>query len=166
MQYSREQIEEAMLEAANEGAIEEVEEYEKLLSSMDTAQPSQEQGFLDTAKDFLSKNMEIPLGLGGSAAGAGIGFALGGPPGAVVGTIIGGATGSGAGSVTSDYLEGVPVDYAEATEQALISAGIDIVTLGLGSKVKPFLGCKRPKKRMIISSLKENFERNQPLDGR
>jgi len=139
MQYSREQIEEAMLEAANEGAIEEVEEYEKLLSSMDTAQPSQEQSFLDTAKDFLSKNMEIPLGLGGSAAGAGIGFALGGPPGAVVGSILGGATGSGAGSVTSDYLEGVPVDYAEATEQALISAGIDIVTLGLGSKVKPFL---------------------------
>jgi len=109
------------------------------IKSLDTPKETQEQGFFESAKDFLSKNMEIPLGLGGSAAGAGIGFALGGPPGAVVGGIIGGATGSGAGSVTSDYLEGVPVDYAEAAEQALISAGIDVVTLGLGSKVKPFL---------------------------
>lgn len=98
-----------------------------------------DQGFLESAGDFLSANMEIPLGISGSLAGAGAGFLVGGPAGAVVGGILGGAGGSAAGSVTSDYLEGVPIDYAEATEQALLSAGIDIVTIGLASKVKPFL---------------------------
>lgn len=111
---------------------------EKIRSSEAPA-ASADQGFLESAGDFLSANMEIPLGISGSLVGAGTGFLMGGPPGAVVGGILGGAGGSAAGSVTSDYLEGVPIDYAEATEQALISAGIDIVTIGLGSKVKPFL---------------------------
>lgn len=111
---------------------------EKIRSS-EAPDASADQGFLESAGDFLSANMEIPLGISGSLAGAGAGFLMGGPPGAVVGGILGGAGGSAAGSVTSDYLEGVPTDYAGAAEQALISAGIDIVTLGLGSKVKPFL---------------------------
>jgi hypothetical protein len=118
-------------EAANR-ILEKIRSYE---APADTA----DQGFLSSASDFLSANMEIPLGISGSLAGAGAGFLMGGPAGAVVGGILGGAGGSAAGSVTSDYLEGVPIDYAEATEQALISAGIDIVTIGLGSKVKPFL---------------------------
>lgn len=100
---------------------------------------AEEQGFFDSAGEFLSKNMEIPLGISGSLAGAGAGFLLAGPPGAVVGGVLGGAGGSAAGSITSDYLEGVPLDYAEAAEQALISAGIDVVTIGMGSKIKPFL---------------------------
>jgi len=111
---------------------------EKIRSSEAPAE-AEDQGFFESAGEFLSENMEIPLGISGSLAGAGAGFLMAGPPGAVVGGILGGAGGSAAGSVTSDYLEGVPIDYAEATEQALISAGIDIVTLGLGSKVKPFL---------------------------
>jgi hypothetical protein len=111
---------------------------EKIRSSEAPAE-AEDQGFFESAGEFLSKNMEIPLGISGSLAGAGAGFLMGGPAGAVVGGILGGAGGSFGGSITSDYLEGVPIDYAEATEQALISAGIDIVTLGLGSKVKPFL---------------------------
>ncbi len=118
-------------EAANR-ILEKIRSYEAPAASAD-------QGFFESAGDFLSANMEIPLGISGSLAGAGAGFLVAGPPGAVIGGILGGAGGSYAGSLTSDYLEGVPIDYAEATEQALISAGIDIVTLGLGSKVKPFL---------------------------
>ena len=111
---------------------------EKIRSSEAPAE-AEDQGFLESAGDFLSANMEIPLGMSGSLAGAGAGFLMAGPPGAVIGGILGGAGGSFGGSLTSDYLEGVPIDYAEATEQALISAGIDIVTLGMGSKIKPFL---------------------------
>ena len=118
-------------EAAN-GILEKIRSYEAPVQA-------EEQGFFDSAGEFLSKNMEIPLGISGSLAGAGAGFLVAGPPGAIAGSIIGGATGSGVGSITSDLLEGVPLDYAEATEQALISAGIDIVTLGMGSKIKPFL---------------------------
>jgi|TARA_R110002072_G_scaffold149780_1_gene297713 hypothetical protein len=88
---------------------------------------------------FLQENMEIPMGLGGSLAGAGTGFMVAGPVGAIVGGIIGGSLGSGAGSLTSDLIEGTDPDYSKALEEALISAGIDVVTLGLGSKVKPFL---------------------------
>ena len=109
------------------------------IRTYETPAQAVDQGFLESAGDFLSANMEIPLGISGSLAGAGAGFLVGGPVGAVVGGILGGAGGSAAGSVTSDYLEGVPIDYAEAAEQALISAGIDIVTIGLASKVKPFL---------------------------
>ena len=109
------------------------------IRTYETPAKAVDQGFLESAGDFLSANMEIPLGISGSLAGAGAGFLVGGPVGAVVGGILGGAGGSAAGSVTSDYLEGVPIDYAEATEQALLSAGIDIVTIGLASKVKPFL---------------------------
>ena len=111
---------------------------EKIRSS-EAPVEAEDQGFFESAGEFLSKNMEIPLGISGSLAGAGAGFLMGGPAGAVVGGILGGAGGSFGGSITSDYLEGVPIDYAEATEQALISAGIDIVTLGMGSKIKPFL---------------------------
>lgn len=111
---------------------------EKIRSS-EAPDESEDPGFFGSAGEFLSKNMEIPLGISGSLAGAGTGFLVGGPVGAVIGGILGGSAGSFGGSITSDYLEGVPIDYAEATEQALISAGIDIVTVGLGSKVKPFL---------------------------
>lgn len=109
------------------------------IQNYETPVQAEEQGFFDSAGEFLSKNMEIPLGISGSLAGAGAGFLLAGPPGAVVGGVLGGAGGSAAGSITSDYLEGVPLDYAEAAEQALISAGIDVVTIGMGSKIKPFL---------------------------
>ena len=79
------------------------------------------------------------MGMGGSLGGAVVGTLLGGPVGTVVGGIAGGALGSGAGSITSDVLEDVPIVYADALKEAAISAGIDIVTLGVGSKIKAFI---------------------------
>jgi len=86
--------------------------------------------------NFLKKNMEIPLGLGGSLAGAAAGSPLG-PPGMVAGGIIGGSVGSGAGSLTSDVLEGKELDFQSAVKESLISAGFDVATLTLGKVLKP-----------------------------
>jgi len=93
---------------------------------------------------FLKENLDIPLGLGGSMAGAAAGAALGSAVpvigtaiGGIAGGILGGAAGTGAGVVMSDVIEDPEdVDYAEAIYQAGLSMGIDILTLGVGSKIK------------------------------
>jgi hypothetical protein len=118
----------------------EAEDYEaakRILNVIEQNTDAAEESF--SVGQFLKENMEIPLGLGGAAAGAGTGFLVAGPPGALLGSIIGGALGSGTGSIASDVFEGTDPDYAKALEEALISAGIDVVTLGVGSKIKPFL---------------------------
>jgi hypothetical protein len=86
--------------------------------------------------DFLKGNMEIPLGLGGSLAGAAAGIPFG-PVGMIAGGILGGSVGTGAGSLTSDVLEGEELDFQEAVKESLISAGFDVATLGLGKVLKP-----------------------------
>ena len=93
----------------------------------------------DSTGQFLKENLELPGGLAGAGAGAAVGFGVGGPPGALVGSIIGGAVGTGGGSLASDLVAKEDLDYAEAIEEALISAGMDLVTLGLASKVRPFI---------------------------
>lgn len=87
-------------------------------------------------KDFLKENMEIPVGLGGSLAGAATGVPFG-PVGMLVGGVAGGAVGSGGGSLLSDYFQGEDLDYAQAVEEAAISAGFDLATLGLGKALSP-----------------------------
>lgn len=85
---------------------------------------------------WLEKNMELPVGLGGAVTGAAMGVPFG-PVGMLVGGVIGGALGSGGGSLISDELSGQELDFAKAGEEALISAGFDIATLGLGKILKP-----------------------------
>jgi hypothetical protein len=87
--------------------------------------------------NWLEKNMELPVGMGGALAGAGAGFLMGGPVGMVIGGVLGGSAGSGAGSLISNELADEELDYAEAAQEALISAGFDIATLGLGRVLKP-----------------------------
>jgi len=86
--------------------------------------------------DFLKENMEIPLGLGGSLAGAATGTPFG-PVGMIAGGILGGSAGTGAGSLTSDVLQGKDLDFQEAVKESLISAGFDVATLGLSKVLKP-----------------------------
>lgn len=99
--------------------------------------PAQERPWFEKTGDFLGNNMEIPLGIGGSIAGGIVGGVVGGPPGAIAGAVAGGAAGSGGGSLLSDNLQGQELDYGRATQEALISAGVDLVTLGLGKVLKP-----------------------------
>lgn len=97
--------------------------------------------YLD-AYEWTKKNMEVPLGLTGSIVGTALGVPFG-PPGMIAGGIAGGAILSGTGSAVSDVLEDVPIDYADAVKEAAISAGIDLVTLGAGSKIKSFIQTRK-----------------------
>lgn len=90
--------------------------------------------FSTKAKNLVKGNMEIPMGMGGAVAGALTG-SLAGPVGTVVGGVLGGMAGSGGGSLLSDHLEGADLDYGEAVWEAAISGGIDLATLGIGSKI-------------------------------
>ena len=85
---------------------------------------------------WLDKNMDVPLGMGGGVVGTILGAPLG-PPGMFVGGAIGGALGTSAGSLISDELTGEDLDYAKALEEAAISMGFDIATLGLGRAIRP-----------------------------
>jgi hypothetical protein len=88
---------------------------------------------------FLQQNLDIPYALGGAAALGTLGGMVAGPPGAFAGSVIGGSLGSGAGAAQSELLYGSkdPVEaYKEGVEAALWSAGIDLATFGVGSKLK------------------------------
>lgn len=88
---------------------------------------------------FLQQNLDIPYALGGAAGLGTIGGMMFGPPGAFAGSVVGGALGSGVGTVQSEMLYGSkdPVEaYKEGVEAALWSAGIDLATFGVGSKLK------------------------------
>jgi hypothetical protein len=89
---------------------------------------------------FLERNLDIPLGMGGSLAGAATGGMIAGPPGAIIGGVVGGATGTGVGSyVSAREYEGTDEisAYKKAVEDALWSMGFDIATMGVVTKVKP-----------------------------
>jgi hypothetical protein len=102
--------------------------------------PEEEGGFVD----YLQRNAEVPGAIGGAITGAAMGAPFG-PPGMVVGGIVGGAVGSFGGSLYSDDFEGEDLDYIKAMEEAAISVGMDVATLGLGKYIlKPgWLASKR-----------------------
>ena len=85
---------------------------------------------------WLARNLDFPVGIGGSIAGGILGSSLG-PAGVAAGAVIGGSLGTFTGSVASDLLTEDEVSYANAIRDAAISAGLDITLLGLGKVVKP-----------------------------
>jgi hypothetical protein len=76
-------------------------------------------------------------GLGGALAGASIGTAILPGVGTAIGGIIGGAVGAFGGELAEDALQGEDLDYANATFEGAISAGIDVATLGTFKFAKP-----------------------------
>lgn len=93
--------------------------------------------------DYLQANMELPMGIGGALGGAAVG-SFAGPVGSFVGAMVGSAFGTGSGSLVSDALEGEDLDYAKAVQEAAISMGFDIATLGMGKALKPaYVAAKR-----------------------
>ena len=109
-------------------------EYDSPLTQLNSRSMNPEA--LRNIADLTSRHMEVPGGIAGSIAGAAAGAPLG-PVGVIVMGVVGGALGSGGGSLLSDKLEGQELDYWRATEEAMISAGVDTITLGLGSVIKP-----------------------------
>jgi len=91
---------------------------------------------LESVGQYLKENMELPMGIGGAAGGALIGAPLG-PLGSFVGAMVGSAAGSGTGALVSDALAGEDLDYANAVNEAAISMGFDLATLGMGKVLKP-----------------------------
>ena len=90
--------------------------------------------------NWLQENLGMPGGIGLGTVGSIGGGMIGGPPGAVVGGVVGGAIGDFAGTLYSElvYKETDIIDaYKLAVENALFSAGTDIATLGILSKIKP-----------------------------
>ena len=76
-------------------------------------------------------------GLGGALAGASIGTAILPGFGTAIGGIIGGAVGAFGGELAEDALQGEDLDYANATFEGAMSAGIDVATLGTFKFAKP-----------------------------
>lgn len=74
---------------------------------------------------------------GGIASGAALGTLGAGPVGTVLGGIAGGAIGAFGGELLEDIIEGKEKDYVGAAEEALISGGFDVATLGVGKLVRP-----------------------------
>ena len=93
---------------------------------------------------WIEQNMELPMGLGGALTGAAVGTAILPVVGTAVGGILGGMAGSFGGSLVSNELQGEELDYADAVQEAAISLGFDVATLGLGKVLKPaFIGAKK-----------------------
>ena len=109
---------------------------------------------------FLQRNLDLPLGLGGALAGGAAGAAVGGPIGGVVGSVLGGATGTFGGTVISETQYGNASDidaYSKAVENAAWSAGLDVVTLGIMSKLKPAWVAMRMKNGQSVEETLEEI---------
>tara|TARA_B100000131_G_scaffold6410_1_gene6640 strand:- start:61 stop:1932 length:1872 start_codon:yes stop_codon:yes gene_type:complete len=74
---------------------------------------------------------------GGIAAGAAAGTLGAGPVGTILGGIAGGMAGAFGGELLEDIIEGKEKSYVGAAEEALISGGFDVATLGAGKLIKP-----------------------------
>ena len=95
---------------------------------------------VDEGPNWLQENLGVAGGVGLGTVGSVAGGIFGGPPGAVIGGIAGGALGDFMGTAYSElvYKETEDLDaYSKAVENAMWSAGLDIATLGILSKVKP-----------------------------
>ena len=97
------------------------------------------------AGEYLKENLDVPGGIAGAVAGAKMGAPLG-PKGILGGAVIGGTLGTFGGDLASsarekewDWDKLTPEDYMKAVENAALSAGIDIATIGLGRFGKPFI---------------------------
>ena len=150
-------------EGTSQNVIDNYLQQQTLKENIDKTKVPVDLPWYEDAYEWTKKNMEVPLGLGGSAVGATVGSFFS-PVGTVVGGVIGGALGSGSGSIASDVLQDVPIDYADALKEAGISAGIDIATIGAGSKIKSFIEARKalgvsPKEtaQQLISTAKEGM---------
>ena len=110
--------------------------------------------FTTKATNWMAENAEVPAGVGGAIAGGLAGIPLG-PAGVVGGSILGGATASSGGSLLSDHLANEDLDYGTAMKEFGISAGLDIITLGIGKfGLKPLMSFIKQRKATGVSPQK------------
>lgn len=126
---------------------------------------SQSMDLVGQTGDFLGANLDLPGGIAGSLAGAGAGFAVAGPVGALIGGVAGGMLGTAGGAVASDYMEGEDPDWQDAFDKAILSGGLDIATLGIGSKIKPFIMTAKTL-GMTANEAAEMFVKEAAMDAK
>lgn len=112
--------------------------YERLGELSDAQLDDLERGVpIHELKEERNEFVGMAGGLGGALAGASIGTAILPGVGTAIGGIIGGAVGAFGGELAEDALQGEDLDYANATFEGAISAGIDVATLGTFKFAKP-----------------------------
>lgn len=89
--------------------------------------------------DAPERNELIGMGssIGGALAGAAAGTAILPGIGTAVGGVIGGALGAFGGELAEDVMSEEDLNYANAAQEAAISVGLDIATLGAAKWAKP-----------------------------
>ena len=112
----------------------------------------EEYGYPDP--DVIMRNLDVPLGIAGSVGGAMV-MAPTGPAGMAVGGTTGGALGTGVGTYLSEKYKDEPSNMAmkKAVENALMSVGFDIVTMGLASKLKPAWYAAKEKMGLSVEQI-------------
>ena len=91
---------------------------------------------LQRVGNFLTDNIDTGSSIGGAVAGAAAGSVLG-PVGTIVGGVAGGALGAFGGTLAEQEVKGEEIDVSKATEEAAMSAAIDVATFGAGKVLRP-----------------------------
>jgi len=140
-----------------------------VLQATKQEQTIEETTMLQDAGSFLKENLDIPGGIAGGIAG-GMAGSVAGPVGTVLGGIAGGAVGTFGGSVLSDYVNNEDPDIESALEEAAVSVGFDVATLGAAKFLKgplKALGFGRQELGNVVSGLtsgtKESLKATQQL---
>lgn len=85
---------------------------------------------------YVKGNVDLPAGIAGGVYGARKGAPLG-PKASFLGGMAGGAIGTFGGKLASDVFTGEELNYEEAFDDAMLSAGIDVATLGAFKVANP-----------------------------
>ena len=86
--------------------------------------------------NYVKNNLDLPAGIAGGIAGARYGAQFG-PKAAFLTGVAGGATSTFGGTIASDLLTEEEVDYEDAFDNAMMSAGFDVATLGAFKLANP-----------------------------
>ena len=93
---------------------------------------------------YVKGNVDLPAGIAGGIYGARKGAPLG-PKASFLGGMAGGAIGTFGGKLASDVFTGEELDYEDAFDAAMMSAGIDVATLGAFKALNPLYVMVRSK---------------------
>ena len=113
--------------------------------------------------EMIMGNLDVPGGIAGAIGGAKAGVPFG-PYGVLAGTVGGGFAGTFGGEILSDYFMSREVDMEDATKNAAIGAGVEIITLGAASKFKAamkVLGFEGNE----IAQLWQTYTKKKPAPG-
>lgn len=96
---------------------------------------------------YVKGNVDLPAGIAGGVYGARKGAPLG-PKASFLAGMAGGAVGTFGGKLASDVFTGEELDYEDAFDDALLSAGLDVATLGAFKAANPLYTMVRKRLKL------------------